>query len=143
LEGFVFSYNQESEYEDVYANFVGSFYFNGELYKVESTIGLHNAYFSKYWIALLNWTKPEQIKVGADVALRVRIGHSKSDTDAIAYDFLKGATAVPRTSDILVANEFDNKIILRGVRASGEPVGVDFYNSYGEFIVTEYYTVVD
>ncbi|SUP41338.1 putative Bacterial Ig-like, group 2 [Vibrio owensii] len=139
LQGFRFFYEEEYDGEYAYTEFVGSIYFNGELYQTEKRIGVDSRITSGLWISKMDWNKVDEIRVGESVELTIRRGFYQ--TGSIYYDFLVGTKAAPSNNNVKILSESGYKLTLQGVSAG--PVTVYVYSQYGEFLDSEDFNIVE
>ncbi|GLR06536.1 hypothetical protein GCM10007906_41240 [Vibrio hyugaensis] len=140
LQGFRFFYKEEYFNEYAFTEFVGSIYFNGELYQAERKISADSRITSGLWIGTGDWSKVDEIKVGESVELIIRRGFHLLDHD-VYYDLLSGTKAAPSNNNVKILSENDYGLVLEG--ESVGPVTVYFYSQYGEFLDSEDFNVVE
>ncbi|KOO13957.1 hypothetical protein AKJ18_16945 [Vibrio xuii] len=140
LQGFRFSHTEEYG-EDTYTEFIGSIYFQGELYQTELKKTVDNLPTSGLWIAKYDWNKVDEIKVGQTVSFWIRRGYV-SPSGAKHYSFLEDTQAAPSNNNIkVVASSEGATVQLQGQSAG--PVRVDFYSQYGDYLDSEEFMIVE
>jgi len=140
LQGFKFFYDEKYDGDYAYTEFVGSIYFNGELYQAEDTIGVDSRITNGVWMTGYNMDIPvDEIKVGESFNFYIRVGFHQSN--GVYYDFAKDTKAALSNNNARIINESGYRLEVGGESAG--PVTIYLYSKYGDFLGTKNLTIVE